>query len=60
VKGTPLKKTAEFHEHARQCRELAAQVNSAEHKAALIQMAETWEALARDRERVMRRTDKQG
>jgi hypothetical protein len=51
-----LKKATEYREHARECQELAARVDNAEHKAALIQMAETWEALARERER---RADKE-
>ena len=46
-----MKKAAEYHEHARQCRELAVRAKTAEHKAALMQMAETWDDLARNRER---------
>jgi hypothetical protein len=44
-----LQKATEYHEHARECRALAANVSRPDHKAALIVMAETWESLARMR-----------
>jgi transcription elongation GreA/GreB family factor len=52
LEGDILKKAAEYHEHARQCRELAVRAKTAEYKAALMQMAETWDDLARNRERL--------
>jgi hypothetical protein len=46
-----LKTVAEYREHAQECRRLAQSSASAEHKAALISMAETWESLAAEREK---------
>jgi hypothetical protein len=45
-----MKKVHEYHQRAQECRALAGQARQAEHRTALIQMAETWENLARDRE----------
>ena len=45
-----MKKTAEYHEHAHQCRILAASSSNREHREMLSRMAETWESLARNRE----------
>jgi hypothetical protein len=53
--GKSLKTVAEYREHARECRGLADSVNRAEHKAALISMAETWEGLAEEREKRLAR-----
>ena len=44
-----MKKASEYHQHGKECRELAARSGNAEHRAALIKMAETWENLARNR-----------
>lgn len=44
-----MKKVSEYHQHGKECRELAARSGNAEHRAALIKMAETWENLARNR-----------
>jgi hypothetical protein len=45
-----LKKASEYQEHARECRQLARTAVSPEHKAMLEKMAQTWEALARERQ----------
>jgi hypothetical protein len=37
---------AECRKHAEQCRKLAKQVNTPEHRAMLLDMAETWDRLA--------------
>lgn len=44
-----MKKASEYREHARECRALAASMESAEQRAQLIEMAEHWEKLAKDR-----------
>jgi hypothetical protein len=50
-----LKTVTEYREHAEECRRLAQSVTSKEHKSALTSMAETWEGLARERERRLAR-----
>jgi len=45
-----MKKAHEYHQHAQECRDLARNARRAEHRAALLEMAETWENLARERE----------
>jgi hypothetical protein len=46
-----MKKVSEFRRHAEECRELATRT-SPEHRDMLLKMAETWDALARNRERM--------
>jgi hypothetical protein len=46
-----MKKTTDFLKHAKECRGLAKQMESGEQHDQLIQMAETWEVLAQERER---------
>jgi hypothetical protein len=49
-----MKKTDEYLKHAKDCRRLAKQMESGEQRDQLIKMAETWEVLARERERTLR------
>jgi hypothetical protein len=49
-----MKKTDEYLKHAKDCRGLAKQMESGEQRDQLIKMAETWEVLARERERTLR------
>lgn len=44
-----MKKASEYRQHARECRRLAAQMPSPEHRDQLNEMAEHWDRLARDR-----------
>jgi bacterioferritin (cytochrome b1) len=44
-----MKKASEYREHARECRGLAANMDSDEQRALMLQMAEHWEKLAADR-----------
>jgi hypothetical protein len=44
-----MKKIIEFSKHAKECRALAAQTKSADHRAQLLRMAESWDQLAHDR-----------
>ncbi|RAK62472.1 hypothetical protein [Phenylobacterium kunshanense] len=44
-----MKKASEYREHARECRVLAAQMDSADQRDQLLQMAAHWDALADDR-----------
>jgi hypothetical protein len=54
-----LKTVKEYREHAEECRKLAQSMSSAEHKVALLSMAETWEGLAQEREkRIAREANK--
>jgi chromosome segregation ATPase len=50
-----VRKASEYREHAQQCRVLANRTSNSEHRAMLSRMAETWEALARDREAHIKR-----
>lgn len=45
-----MKKAHEYQEHAEQCRALAKNAANQEQRQMLVNMAETWESLARDRE----------
>ena len=45
-----MKKASEYMEHARECRQLAQSAASPAHRDMLLNMAATWESLAKDRE----------
>jgi hypothetical protein len=49
-----VKKVEEYRQHARECRDLAAQMPSAEQREQLLAMAEHWERLAQERARTIR------
>jgi hypothetical protein len=49
-----MKKAEEYLKHAKDCRGLAKQMESGEQRDQLTKMAETWEVLARERERTLR------
>ena len=49
-----MKKAAEYRQHARECRALALNVRTEEQRSQLITMADTWDALAAERERMLR------
>jgi chromosome segregation ATPase len=44
-----VKKASEYREHARECRVLAAAMESEKQKQLMLQMADHWEKLAADR-----------
>jgi hypothetical protein len=44
-----MKKASEYRQHARECRDLAAKMDSLDQRSQLVQMAEHWEKLATDR-----------
>jgi hypothetical protein len=44
-----MKKASEYRQHARECRQLAAKMESDLQRAQLLQMAEHWDKLAADR-----------
>jgi hypothetical protein len=44
-----MKKASEYRLHAKECRDLASHMDSAEQRALMLQMAEHWEKLAADR-----------
>ncbi len=46
-----VKKASEYRQHAKECRTLAAQAVSDEHRKQLAAMADTWETLALEREK---------
>lgn len=48
-----MKTAAEYRKHAEECRVLAKQVPEGEHRDQLLEMALTWENLARDREELV-------
>lgn len=49
-----MKKASEYKQHALECRALARTTQIDEHRAQLLKMAETWETLAIERERMLR------
>jgi hypothetical protein len=49
-----MKKASEYREHAEECRTLAAQMQG-EQKKQLLEMARTWDELAKDRSELIRR-----
>jgi hypothetical protein len=44
-----MKKASEYRKHVLECRRLASSMDSQEQREAMLQMAEHWENLARDR-----------
>jgi len=48
-----MKKASEYREHALECRQLAGAMDSEEQRTLMLQMAEHWERLARDRVRLI-------
>lgn len=48
-----MDKTEDYLKHAKECRALAKQMESGEQREQLIKMAETWEVLARERNRTL-------
>jgi hypothetical protein len=50
-----MEKVSEYRHNAAECRKLAAGIQSPEHKAMLAKMAETWETLAKEREKLISR-----
>ncbi|MBC6982201.1 hypothetical protein [Caulobacter sp. 17J80-11] len=50
-----MKKASEYHQHAVECRELANRMGVGEHREQLLEMAATWDSLAREREALVRR-----
>ena len=49
-----MKKASEYQEHARECRALATGMKPGDERDQLLRMAETWDALARDRAKIVR------
>lgn len=50
-----MKKASEYRQHARECRELAATMESDAQREQLLEMADHWEKLAADRADLIRR-----
>ena len=50
-----MKKASEYRQHARECRALAVQMDSAEQRDLMLQTADHWEKLAQDREALLAR-----
>ena len=53
-----MKKANDYHLRAEECRGLAARASKPEHRAMLGRMAETWEDLAKQRERLIARRER--
>jgi hypothetical protein len=47
--GGGMRKVSEYRQHAKECRGLANQSRSPEHRQMLLNIAATWESLANDR-----------
>lgn len=52
-----MKKISEYRQHAKECRSLANQAFSEEHRKQLLAMAESWEVLALEREKAIAKDD---
>ena len=50
-----MKKASEYRQHAKECRALAAQMDSAHQREQLLRMARHWEQLAGDRSSLVQR-----
>jgi hypothetical protein len=50
-----MKKASEYRQHAQECRDLAATMESAAQRDQLLEMAAHWEKLAEDRMALIRR-----
>jgi hypothetical protein len=48
-----MRKISEYIEHAEECRKMAGTTKNPEQKDALREMAEAWEMLAREREKLL-------
>jgi hypothetical protein len=48
-----VKKASEYRQHAQECRALARNAKADEHRIHLLNMADTWENLAVERERML-------
>jgi hypothetical protein len=51
-----VRKVEDFLQHAAECRQMATAAASQEHREMLLQMAQTWESLARDRRDLIARS----
>lgn len=49
-----MKTASEYRQHAHECRVLAKQVPEGEQRNQLLEMAKTWDNLAKERERLVR------
>lgn len=49
-----MKKASEYLQHAKECRALALQAGSEDHRKQLMAMAETWDHLAGERAKLIR------
>ena len=53
-----MKKASEYRQHAQECRALARTTQTDDHRVQLLKMAETWETLATERERLLTEKDR--
>lgn len=51
-----MEKASEYRKHAKECRALATQSMSDEHRKQLLAMAHTWDNLAKEREQLVKMT----
>jgi hypothetical protein len=54
-----MQKAEEFREHADECRKMARSTSNEDHRQQLIKMAEIWESLAKERERMNAKKEKE-
>jgi hypothetical protein len=55
-----MRKVEDYLKHAEECRQMASNTNSEEHRQMLLQMASTWEGLAVDRKEQIERQKRIG
>jgi hypothetical protein len=54
-----MRKAEEFREHAEECRKMARGTSNEDHRQQLVKMAEIWESLAKERERMQAKKDRE-
>lgn len=53
-----MQKAEEFRQHAAECRQMARATSNEDHRQQLVKMAEIWESLAKERERMQAKKQK--
>ena len=54
-----MEKAEEFRQHAAECRSMAKSTSNEDHRQQLLKMAEIWESLAVERERLQAKREKE-
>ena len=55
-----MRKAEEFRDHADECRKMARSTSNEDHRQQLLKMAEIWDSLAKERERMESKKQQRG